>query len=187
MSNSNNPTTKKKLLFVTLKLSKELSTSIYSIGLFDQREFCDEFIKTLIYFIENRGLNLYGFVLLSNQVHLIADASNGELIEKIKGLKEMNAKTLIRFLAQKLSSNNQIKNTEHQELRRYFSQFLNSENASVWQKNEPYTELNFDNNQTDLKPLTSQLLLDHLSESNRNYIQLGATAFTKLMMKSMKI
>jgi len=183
----NTPTPNEKLQFVTLKLSKDLSTDPDSFGLFDQREFCDEFIKILIHYIEHHELNLYGFVILSNQIHLIAASTNGELTEKIEGLKNMNAKIMIRLLSQKLSSSNNIKSKDHQEVRRFFSQFLNSKNDSFWENNELYTELKFNENQSNLNHLTSQQLLVHLAESDRNYLQLGASAFTKLMMESMNI
>lgn len=187
MQELNTSTSNKKLQFFTLKLSKDLCTEPDSFGLFDQREFCDVFIKTLIHFIENHELKLYGFVILSNQIHLIAESSKGELTEEIEALKKMNAKLMVRLLSYKLNSSNQNKSREHQEVRRFFSQFLNSKNASFWEDNELYTELKLDENQIKLNYLTGRQLLSYLNESDRNYLQLGASAFTKLMLESMNI
>jgi len=187
MSEIGNPTLKEQIHFVTLKLSGIFSANENSPGLFEQREFCDDFVSCLIKLIEEQAFKLYGFVILADQVYLITGSFGLELEEKIEVLKVRSAMIIIRSLSKKLSASDQVKNKEHTNFRKILSQFLNSESISVWQNNELYTQLNLNNDLADLQPLTSTLLSSHLADGERNYLQLGASAFTKLMMENMKI
>ena len=175
----------KNLYFVELKVTKEISKNEPPFELFDKREYCDEFVKTLIFCIEKSGLNLYGFVILSNQIHLIVNSTNGNLPQKINDLKRLSAKEIILRLSRKLSSFDHIKNREQKDFRRFFSRFLNSDDSSFWQKKEKYFALDLKNKQRKIEPISTDLLIAHLTDSKRNYMQLGATAFTKLMIDTM--
>ena len=138
MSKSIELTKNNDLHFVELKVTREISKYEPRFELFDKREYCDEFIKTLIFCIEKSGFNLFGFVILSNQIHLIVNSPNGNLPQKIDNLKRLSAKEIIIRLSKKLSSFNHIKNREQKDLRRFFSRFLNSDESSFWQKKEKY-------------------------------------------------
>jgi len=187
MSEICNPALKEKIHFVTLKLSGIFSANENSSGLFDQREFCDEFVRCLIKSIDERAFKLYGFVILADQVYLITGSYEQELEENIEVLKERSAITIIRLLSKKLSKSDHIKSREHPNFRRIISEFLNSKTISVWENNRLNTQLDFKNDLIDMQILTSELLSSHLADGERNYLQLGASAFTKLMMENMKI
>ena len=187
MSEIGNPALNEKIHFVTLKLSGIFSANDNTPGIFEQREFCDDFVTCLINSIDELAFKLYGFVILTDQVYLITGSYDQELEEKIEVLKDRSAMTIIHSLSKKLSKSDHVKSREHPNFRRIISQFLNSKTISVWQDNELYTQLYFKNDHIDMQPLTSKLLSSHLADGERNYLQLGASAFTKLMMENMKI
>lgn len=185
MSNSFELTTGKDLHFVSLEISREINKNDLPFELFNKKEYCDEFIKTLIFCIENHSLNLYGFVLFSNQVHLIVSAKGSSLHQKIDTLKNRCATEIFASISKKLSAMDELKNRKEKELRRFFNHFVNYDHSSLWEKEDHYVKLHLKNEQKLLSPISSDVLVDHLTDSKRNYLQLGATAFTKLMMDAM--
>jgi len=185
MSNSNKPTIGEKLYFVTLKLSKELRASKPLSELFDTREYCDEFVKSLIYFIDKKQLKVYGFVILSDQIHLIVD-SNLELInEKMHKLKSKCAKATLRLMGKNLNSMDEKNSRKQKALRKIFSSFLNSDESVFWQKNNRPVELRIKDK--NIMPITGDTLIAHLMKKDRNYLQIGADAFTRLMLETMQV
>ena len=122
------------MYFVELKVAKEVFKNESQFKLFDKKEYCDEFIKTLIHSVEKSALNLFGFVILSNQIHLIVNSPNGNLSQKIYELKMLSVKRIALCLGKKLSSFDHIKNREQKDFRRFFGRFLNSDESSFWQK-----------------------------------------------------
>ncbi len=180
-------TAKKELYFTTLKLSGDLRKTSNSFELFEKREICDEFIKSLIFSIEHYNLQLYGFVILSDQIHLIANTWDGDLTEKIEKLKQKSARDIILVLSKIMSSNDHVKTRGEQYVRRILSQLLNSGGSSLWQSEEIFIELVTKNMDDQLHPISSEMLHSHLGSSNREYLQIGANAFTRLMLDSMKI
>lgn len=187
MSKSIELNTNKDLYFVELKVSREIYKNEPQFDLFDKKEYCDEFIKALVHCIDKSGLNLYGFVILANQIHLIISSPNGNLSQKIFELKMLSAKKIVLRLSKKLSSFDQVKNREQMDFRRFFNRFLNSDELSFWQKEKKYIALNLKNKHWKIEPISSAVLIAHLNDSKRNYMHLGTTTFTKLMIKSMSI
>jgi REP element-mobilizing transposase RayT len=177
----------KALYFATLKLAVGMHPNGLENEFFNKREYCDEFIKTLIYCIETRGLTLYGFVILSNQVHLIVNAENGNVNKTIEDLKVLSSNEVIMHLKKKIDGNTISGKKDMIEFRRFFSLYLNNHDAQIWQKEIHLTELELKSPDKIPSIIGTDILVAHLADRKRNYLQVGATAFTKLMMETMKI
>ena len=174
-----------KLHLVTLKLSKELSSWSSVFDIFNDRASCDVFVRSLIVCIEEHGLHLYGFVMLSDQVHLILHPG-ADLKREIKALKSVSANMIIPYLIEKFSLfERKMKNQQHR-LHNFKDHFKQADQTSIWQGKEMVDELTFDP-MPHLDMISAEILKEYLEDSSRNYLHLGANAFTKLMMDKMKI
>ncbi len=175
------------LNFVTIKVARGFSKTEVPYGIFDHREFCDQFIKSIIFCIENINLQLYGFVIISDQIHLIVSSPEHKVSEKINELKTVSAREIITLMGKKLNTLDKNQSRNQKELRWFFNYFLNTEETSFWHIDDKYLELKIKNKGKVIEPITSRILIAHLADNKRNYLQLGANAFTKLMMDTMKM
>ena len=187
MSEPGESTPTQKLSFVTLKVAGVIGNSDTPYGIFNHREFCDQFIKSIIFCIDNFDFQLYGFVIVSDQIHMIVSAVKTNISDKIGKLKNISSREIIIQIGKKLNTMDHSQSKEQKELRRFFNQFINSDETLFWQNDENYLELKLKNRELKIEPITSIMLIGHLSDAKRNYMQLGANAFTKLMIETMKI
>ncbi len=70
-------------------------TVIDWVDLFTRQEFRDILIESLKYCIENRGLSLHAYCIMSNHIHLIASSQNNDLNFIIRDFKKYTSKQLI--------------------------------------------------------------------------------------------
>ena len=52
-------------------------------------------IECLDYCIKNKGMILYGYVIMSNHIHLIVQSENGKLSDLIRDFKKFIAKSIL--------------------------------------------------------------------------------------------
>lgn len=172
------------LFFITLKSSMEINENDVLNNIFDQREYSDIIVKGLIYMIDRCKVNLYGFVILSNQIHLIVSSSGDEMHEKIEKFKRISAREILIEIGKNLGQMDDSKSRGHIGLRKVFGSYLNKDESIFWGRNEKFLPIQRYHLQTDIMPITSAELLAHLSDDSRNYLQLGASAFTKVMLEN---
>lgn len=184
MHDSDKLTLDKNLCFVSLNLSKDFKKSEPLAELFDKREYCDEFIKSLIYFIDKEDLQVFGFLVLTDHINLILDCESTEIPLIIQKLKERSAKETLLLMGKNLNLMDERDNRKQQFLRKIFNNFLNNDESVFWHPNDSYIKLKINEELTNLRPITSKILISHLQDQNRNYLQLGATAFTNIMMQT---
>ena len=55
-------------------------------------------VKNLQYCQQNKGLEIYAYVIMSNHIHLIARVSNGTLGELLRDFKGYTAKQIIKMI-----------------------------------------------------------------------------------------
>jgi putative transposase len=79
------------LFFVTM-------TVVGWIDVFSRKLYADEIIKNLNYCIEHKGLQVFEFVIMSNHIHLICSAKDGDISKVIKDFKSFTAKEMIRLI-----------------------------------------------------------------------------------------
>ncbi len=173
------------LFFVTMETIGIKDNGQLDLKIFQQTEVCDAFIRSLIYCIQNDIIKLYGFVILSDQIHLIISAIDDEAVEKLENLKECTSREVFRWMSKKISSMDNVKNKKQKELRKIFSSFLNMDNAHFWKKEKKFIKLHSKNDFREFESISSDKLLKHLTDENLNYLHLGASAFTKVMLHAM--
>jgi len=82
-------TTEGGLYYVTL-------TVVGWIDVFTRKEYVYEIIKNIKYCQENKGLELYAYVIMSNHIHMVARAQDGNLNILLGQFKSFTSKQLIK-------------------------------------------------------------------------------------------
>lgn len=116
------------LFFVTLTIAGW-------VDVFTRPVYVEELLKNLRFCQEERGLELYAYVIMSSHLHLIARRNDGDLTELLGRFKSTTSKKLLKLIAEH----------EHESRREwllylfeYFAQPLKQqENYMFWQKNQP--------------------------------------------------
>lgn len=68
------------------------------VDVFIRKHYRDVFIDSLRFCIAEKGLRLYGYVIMSNHVHLIAASNTGKLSETIRDLKKYTARNILNLI-----------------------------------------------------------------------------------------
>lgn len=70
------------------------------IDVFSRKAYRDIVIDCFRYCIENKGMVLYGYVIMSNHIHLIIQSKEGKLSDLIRDFKKFTAKNIIEAIKQ---------------------------------------------------------------------------------------
>ena len=74
-------------------------TAIDWMDIFTRREYKVEIVNSLNYCIENKGLMVYAWCLMSNHIHLVAQAEEGSrMSDIIRDFKKFTAKAIIKLI-----------------------------------------------------------------------------------------
>ncbi len=65
------------------------------IDVFSRKSHRDCIIESLDFCTKNKGMILYGYVIMSNHIHMIVQASDGELSNLLRDFKKFTAKTIL--------------------------------------------------------------------------------------------
>jgi len=65
------------------------------IDVFSRKVYRDEVIASLDYCIKNKGMVLYGYVIMSNHIHMVVKSNDGKLSDLIRDFKKYTAKTIL--------------------------------------------------------------------------------------------
>ena len=71
------------------------STVVDWIDVFTRQSYRDIVIECLDYCIKNKGMILYGYVIMSNHIHLIIQSEDGKLSDLIRDFKKFIAKSIL--------------------------------------------------------------------------------------------
>ena len=66
------------------------------IDIFTRNRYREIFVESLNYCIQNKGLTVYIWVLMSNHVHLVAKAEKGNLSDIMRDLKRHTSKSILK-------------------------------------------------------------------------------------------
>jgi len=69
--------------------------TVFWVDVFTRREYKDLMVDSLNYCIINKGLIIYGWVIMSNHVHLIMGTSDMNLQDIMRDLKKFTSKAII--------------------------------------------------------------------------------------------
>jgi REP element-mobilizing transposase RayT len=68
------------------------------VDIFTRQIYRDIVIDSFRYSIENKGFQLFGYVIMSNHVHLIANSSVGKLSDTIRDIKKYTSKKIFEAI-----------------------------------------------------------------------------------------
>ncbi|CAA9198760.1 REP-associated tyrosine transposase [Flavobacterium collinsii] len=71
------------------------STVVDWIDIFARQVYRDIVIESLKYCIDHKGMILYGYVIMSNHIHLIIQSEHGKLSDLIRDFKKFTAKNIL--------------------------------------------------------------------------------------------
>ena len=71
------------------------ATIVDWIDVFTRKSYRDCVIECLDYCIKNKGMILYGYVIMSNHIHMIIQSEEGKLSDLIRDFKKFTAKTIL--------------------------------------------------------------------------------------------
>ena len=71
------------------------TTVVDWIDIFTRQTYRDSIIESLDYCIKNKGMILYGYVIMSNHIHLIIQSEDGKLSDLIRDFKKFTAKNIL--------------------------------------------------------------------------------------------
>ncbi len=74
--------------------------TVYWIDVFTRIQYKDIVVESLNYCIENKGLVVYAWVIMSNHVHLIIGSNDKELQAILRDLKKFTAKAIIAAISE---------------------------------------------------------------------------------------
>lgn len=65
------------------------------VDIFTRKSYRDIVVDSLQFCIANKGLKVYGYVIMSNHVHLIVASSTGKLSDTVRDLKKFTANKIL--------------------------------------------------------------------------------------------
>jgi REP element-mobilizing transposase RayT len=71
------------------------ATVVDWIDVFTRRSYRDCIIDCFDYCIKNKGMILYGYVIMSNHIHMIIQSNNAALSDLVRDFKKFTAKTIL--------------------------------------------------------------------------------------------
>ena len=74
------------------------ATIVDWIDLFTRKMYKDVVIECLDFCIKNKGMILYGYVIMSNHVHMIVQSESGELSDLLRDFKKYTAKKILELI-----------------------------------------------------------------------------------------
>ena len=70
------------------------------VDVFTRAEYCDLFVDSLKYCQENKGLEIFAWVIMSNHTHLILRAKQENLSDVIRDLKKFTSKKIFKAISE---------------------------------------------------------------------------------------
>ena len=71
------------------------ATVVDWIDVFSRKNYRDCIIECLDYCIKNKGMILYGYVVMSNHIHMIIQSNDGKLSDLLRDFKKFTAKVIL--------------------------------------------------------------------------------------------
>ena len=68
------------------------------IDIFTRKAYRDLVLESISYCRQNKGLQVFGYVIMSNHVHLICNSPDGKLSDTIRDLKKFTSRKLIEVI-----------------------------------------------------------------------------------------
>ena len=109
-------------------------TVVRWIDVFTRREYKDILVESLKYCIENKGLQLYAWVIMSNHVHLIISSKGKPIGSILRDVKRHTSKALTKAISE--NTQESLRDWLLWFFEREGKQNPNNENFQFWQQDE---------------------------------------------------
>ncbi len=107
-------------------------TTVGWIDVFTRKEYKDILVESLKYCIENKGLIIYGFVIMSNHLHLMASATEpNQMSDILRDFKKFTARNIINEIRN--SGKESRKEWMERLLKHYAKLSTGKKEFSLWQ------------------------------------------------------
>lgn len=74
------------------------ATVVDWVDVFSRKAYRDIVIESLDFCIKNKGMILYGYVIMSNHIHLIVQSNEGKLSDLLRDFKKFTAKSILQTI-----------------------------------------------------------------------------------------
>ena len=74
------------------------ATIVDWIDVFTRQRYCDIVMNCFEYCIKNKGMLLYGYVIMSNHIHMIVQSETGKLSDLVRDFKKFTSKTILESI-----------------------------------------------------------------------------------------
>ena len=71
------------------------ATVVDWVDVFTRKSYKDVIIESLEFCIQKKGMILYGYVIMSNHIHLIVQSDNGKLSDLLRDFKKFTAPSIL--------------------------------------------------------------------------------------------
>ena len=163
---------KEGLYFLTLKI-------VSWVDLFTRKEHRDIVIEALQFCQQEKGLNIFAFVIMSNHIHLLAQSENGNLSGTIRDFKSFTTKKFFEVI----KSGRESRADWLEMIFKYHAKFKESQYNQIW-TNDNHAELIYSEKFIRQKldyihsnPVKAGIVErpeDYLYSSARNYAELDS-------------
>jgi REP element-mobilizing transposase RayT len=74
------------------------ATVVDWVDVFSRKSYRDIVIESLNFCIKNKGMILFGYVIMSNHIHLIVQSNEGKLSDLVRDFKKFTAKSILQTI-----------------------------------------------------------------------------------------
>ena len=151
---------------------------VYWIDIFSRKTYRDLFLESLAYCRTHKSLEVYGYVIMSNHVHLLVRSDSGDLSGTIRDLKKFTSKKI----AQAIDNDRESRREWILRLMAHAAKRQNKEGKLQLWTHENHAELVYSNNFIEQKlqyihqnPVRAGIVSkqeDYLYSSARNYAEI---------------
>jgi len=131
------------------------------IDVFVRRQYCDIIVESLLYCIENKGLELYAWCIMSSHVHLIISSEHGNLSDIMRDMKRHTSKKILALMEDDI-----------QESRREWMLWMFGRAGKKNSNNEKYQFWQQHNHPIEL--VSTEMIMQRLNYLHNNPVESGA-------------
>ena len=146
------------------------------VDVFTRKTYVDILLESLRYCIANKGLKIHAWCIMSNHVHLIASATDGNLSDVLRDFKKFTSKSIIEAIETGKDESRKnwmlwiFKKAGEKNSRNSSYQFWRQDNHAIYLDTVPFTldKLNYLHN-NPVKAGIVEKAEDYLLSSARDY------------------
>jgi putative transposase len=134
------------------------------IDVFVRRVYCDIIVESLRYCVENKGLELYAWCIMSSHVHLIISTERGSLSDIMRDLKRHTTKAILKEIEDNLQESR--RDWKLWMFKRAGAKNSNNEIYQFWQQNNHPVQLS-----------TNEMMQQRLDYLHNNPVESGIVSY----------